>query len=101
MFRHIIFVMMLGLVLVLSGCAEIDNGQYNAGEGYKGMGFRGGFSLSTPHKAKVTEACWGEANNLTKNDFRADDRARRAYFSQCMLRNGYDSDGRYVGIPPK
>jgi hypothetical protein len=30
-----------------------------------------------------------------------DDRARRVYFNQCMLRNGYNSDGNYVGIQPK
>ena len=48
-----------------------------------------------PHKVLVSEACWIEANNLVKGDFRADDRARRVYFSQCMLRNGYDADGNY------
>ena len=109
MFRHIIFVMMLGLVLVLSGCADIDtghtyyadDGQSNAGEGYKGIGVRCGFFCSTPEKAQVTEACWEEANNLVGQDFMGDDRARRTYFSQCFLRNGYNSDGRYVGIRPK
>ena len=117
MFRHIIFVMMLCWISVLSGCANIngghpdylseghpyyiDDGQLNAGEGYKGIGVRCGFFCSTPDKAQVTEACWVEANNRVERDFMGDDRARRVYFSQCYLRNGYDSDGRYIGIPPK
>lgn len=79
----------------------MDDGQYNAGEGYKGTGLRCGFFCSTPDKAQATEACWVEANNLVGNDINADDRARRVFFSQCMLRNGYDSDGIYVGIQPK
>ena len=109
MFRLIILVMMLCWISVLSGCANIneghpyyiDDGQLNAGEGYKGISLRCGFFCSTPDKAQVTEACWEEANNRVSQDFMADDRARRIYFSQCFLRNGYDSDGRYVGIPPK
>jgi hypothetical protein len=109
MFRHIILLMMLCWISVLSGCAEItkghqyfiDDGQYNAGEGYKGNGFRCGFSCSTPDKAQVTEACWVEATNRVGQDFMADDRARRIYFNQCYLRNGYDTDGKYIGIPPE
>ncbi|MGW8287874.1 MAG: hypothetical protein ACWGOD_06485 [Desulfobulbales bacterium] len=103
MFRLIIFVIMLGWVLVLSGCAAIGKGNNIEGEDYKsGSPPRGGYSRTTPHKALVTEACWIEANNLIGDeDFRADDRARRVYFNQCMLKNGYDADGNYVGIPPK
>jgi len=103
--------MMLCWISVLSGCADINkghpyydythDGQYNAGEGYKGIGYRCGFFCSTPDKAQVTEACWEEANNRVGLDFMGDDRARRTYFNQCYLRNGYDSDGRYIGIPPK
>ena len=104
MFRHIIFVIMLGSVLVLSGCATTDKGPNVEGEEYNyrsGYPPRGGFASTTQDKAQVTEACWAEANKLVKGDFRADDRARRVYFNQCMLRNGYDSDGNYVGIPPE
>jgi len=98
--------MMLCWISVLSGCAEIDKGRQinagNAGEDYKaGYPPRGGYVRTTPDKALVTEACWIEANNRLGLDFLADDRARRMYFSQCMLRNGYDADGKYVGIPPK
>jgi hypothetical protein len=101
---------MLCWISVLSGCAEIkkshqyyiDDGLYNAGEGYKsGYAPRSGYTRTTPHKALVTEACYIEANNKAGRDFNADDRARRVYFSQCMLQNGYDADGNYVGIPPK
>ena len=102
MFRQIIFVIMLGWVLVLSGCAAIDKGHNIEGEDYKsGKPPRGGYSRTTPHKALVSEACNIEANNLTGADFMGDDRTRRVYFSQCMLRNGYNADGNYVGIPPK
>jgi len=102
MFRLIIFVIMLGWVSVLSGCAAIGKGNNIEGEDYRsGSPPRGGYSRTTPHKALVTEACWIEANSLVKGDFRGDDRARRVYFNQCMLKNGYDADGNYVGIPPK
>ncbi len=94
---------MLGWVLVLSGCAAIDKGHNIEGEDYRsGYPPRGGYSRTTPHKALVSEACNIEANNLVSvEDFMGDDRARRVYFSQCMLRNGYNTDGNYVGIPPK
>ena len=103
MFRQIIFVIMLGWVLVLSGCAAIDKGHNTEGEDYKSSSPpRGGYTRTTSHKALVSEACWIEANNLVSAEaFMGDDRARRVYFSQCMLRNGYDADGNYVGIPPK
>ena len=103
MFRIIIFVIMLGSVLELSGCAAIDQGHNIEGGDYRsGSPPRGGYSRTTPHKALVTEACNIEANNIvTVEDFMGDDRARRVYFSQCMLRNGYDVDGNYVGIPPE
>jgi hypothetical protein len=103
MFRQIIFVIMLGWFLVLSGCAVIDKGHNIEGEDYRsGYPPRGGYSRTTPHKALVSEACNIEANNLViAEDFMGDDRARRVYFSQCMLRNGYDTDGNYVGILPK
>ena len=103
MFRLTIVVIMLGWVLVLSGCAATDKGHNIEGEDYRsGYPPRGGYSRTNPHKALVTEACNTEANNLVSDeDFRADDRARRVYFSQCMLRNGYDADGNYVGILPK
>jgi hypothetical protein len=99
MFRQIIFVIMLGWFLVLSGY----KGHNIEGEDYRsGYPPRGGYSRTTPHKALVSEACNIEANNLViAEDFMGDDRARRVYFSQCMLRNGYDTDGNYVGIPPK
>jgi len=102
MFRKVIFVIMLGWVLVLSGCSAIDKGQ-NAGEDYRsGSPPRAGYTRTTSHKVLVTEACTIEANNLAgASDFMADDRARRVYFNQCMLRNGYDADGNYIGIPPK
>ncbi len=102
MFRQIIFVIMLGWVLVLSGCAAIDKGHNIEGEDYRG-GYppRGGYTRTTPHKSLVSEACYIEANNLVGADFMGDDRTRRVYFSQCMLRNGYNTDGNYVGIPPK
>jgi len=103
MFRQIIFVIMLGWVLVLSGCAAIDKGHNIEGEDYRG-GYppRGGYTRTAPHKALVSEACWIEANNLVSaEDFMGDDRARRVYFSHCMLRSGYNADGNYVGIPPK
>ena len=103
MFRLTIFVIMLGWVLVLSGCAATDKGHTIEGEDFRG-GYppRGGYSRTNPQKALVTEACNIEANNFVSDeDFRADDRARRVYFSQCMLRNGYDADGNYVGIPSK
>lgn len=98
MFKQIIFVIMLGWVLVLNGCAAIDKG-----EDYRtGYPPRGGYTSTTQHKALVSEACNIEANNLVGDgDFMADDRARRVYFSQCMLRNGYNAAGNYVGIPPK
>ena len=98
MFKQTIFVIMLGWVLVLSGCAAIDKG-----EDYRtGYPPRAGYTSTTPHKALVSEACNIEANNLVGDkDFMADDRARRVYFSQCMLRNGYNAAGNYVGIPPK
>ena len=103
MFRLIIFVIMLGWVLALSGCAATDKVNNAEGEEYRsGYPPRGGYSRTTPHKALVSEACWIEANNfVTADDFMGDDRARRVYFSQCMLRNGYDADGNYVGIPGK
>ena len=103
MFRQIIFVVMLGWILVLSGCAAVDKGQNIEGEDYKsGSPPRGGYSRTTPHKALVSEACNIEANNLAGDkDFMADDRARRVYFSQCMQRNGYNAAGNYVGIPSK
>jgi len=102
MFRLIIFVIMLGWVLLLSGCAAIDKGNNIEGEDFRsGYPPRGGYTRTNPNKAQTSEACWIEANNLVEGDFRADDRARRVYFSQCMLRNGYDADGNYVGIPPK
>ncbi len=102
MFRQIIFVIMLGWVLVLSGCAAIDKDHNIEGKDYRsGPPPRGGYSRTTPHKALVSEACWMEANNSVKDGFLGDDRARRVYFSQCMLRNGYNADGNYVGIPPK
>ncbi len=102
MFRLIIFVIMLGWVLVLSGCAAIDKGHNIEGEDYRsGYPPRGGYTRTTPNKALVSEACNIEANNPSAEDFMGDDRARRVYFSQCMLRNGYDADGNYVGIPPK
>ena len=103
MFKQIIFVIMLGWVLVLSGCAAIDKGHNIEGEDYRG-GYppRGGYTSTTQHKALVSEACNIEANNLVSvEDFMGDDRARRVYFSQCMLRNGYDADGNYIGIPRK
>jgi len=100
MFRLVIIVIMLSWVSVLSGCAATDKDHNIEREDFRsGYPPRGGYSRTTPHKALVSEACWIEANNLVKGDFRADDRARRVYFSQCMLRNGYDSDGNYVGIP--
>ena len=77
---------MLCWISVLSGCAEIDKGQYNSGEAYKGAGLRMGYTIATPDKAQVTEACWVEANNRVGRDFMADDRSRRVYFSQCMLK---------------
>ena len=94
---------MLGWVLVLSGCAAIDKGHNIEGKDYRsGPPPRGGYSKTTPHKALVSEACHIEANNIVgAGDFLADDRARRVYFSQCMLRNGYNADGNYVGVPPK
>ena len=102
MFRYIIFVIMLGWVLVLSGCTAIDKGHNTEGGDYRsGYPPRGGYTRTNPNKALVSEVCWNEANNSVKGDFRADDRARRVYFSQCMLRNGYNADGNYVGIPPK
>ena len=103
MFRLIIFMIMLSWVLVLSGCAAIDKGHNIEGGDYRsGSPPRGGYSTTTPHKALVSEACDIEANNLVSGqDFMADDRARRVYFSQCMLRNGYDADGNYIGIPRK
>ena len=102
MLRLIIFVIMLSWFLVFSGCATVDKDHNIEGEDYKsGYTPRGGYSRTTSHKALVTEACYIEANNLAGRDFMADDRARRVYFSQCMLRNGYDADGNYVGIPPK
>ena len=103
MYRHIIFVIMLGWVLVFSGCAATDKDHNVEGRDFTRRGYppRGGYTLTTPNKAQVTEACIIEADNLVKGDFRADDRARRIYFSQCMLKNGYDTDGNYVGIPPK
>ena len=106
MFRQIIFVIMLGWVLVLSGCAgNVDlhaKGVNIEGENYRsGYPPRGGYSRTTPHKALVSEACNIEANNLVGADFMGDDRTRRVYFSQCMLRSGYNADGNYVGIPPK
>ena len=98
-FRQIIFLIILGCVLVLSGCAASDKGEgYNYRGGYSP---RAGYTSTTSHKAQVTEACWEEANNRVGLDYFADDRARRIYFSQCYLRNGYDSDGKYIGIPPK
>jgi hypothetical protein len=103
MFKQIIFVIMLGWVLVLSGCAAIDKGHDIEGEDYRG-GYppRGGYTRTSQHKALVSEACNIEANNLAGDkDFMADDRARRVYFSQCMQRNGYNAAGNYVGIPPK
>ncbi len=39
MFRQIIFVIMLGWVLVLSGCAAIDKGHNIEGEDYKSYQF--------------------------------------------------------------
>jgi len=103
MFRLFTFVIMLGWVLVLNGCAAIDKGNNIEGGDYRsGSPPRGGYSRITPHKALVSEACYIEANNLVSGqDFMADDRARRVYFSQCMLRNGYDADGNYIGIPRK
>ena len=104
MYRHIIFVIMLGWVLIFSGCAATDKGLEVEGEEFRmrsGYPPRGGYATTTSDKALVTEVCWVEANKLVKGDFRADDRARRVYFSQCMLRNGYNADGNYVGIPPK
>ena len=105
MYRHIIFVILLGWVLVFSGCAATDKGlNVEEGEGFRmrsGYPPRAGYTVTSSHKALVTEACMIEANNLMKNDFRADDRARRIYFSQCMLKNGYDTDGNYVGVQPK
>ena len=104
MSRFIIFVIMFGLVLVLSGCAAMDQSLNIEGENVGSVYPRGGFSRTTdPHKAEVSEACKIEANNLMlmNGDDRGDDRARRIYFSQCMLRNGYDTDGNYVGIPSK
>ena len=94
---------MLGWILVLSGCAATDKANDTEGEDYRsGYPPRGGYSRTTPHKALVSEACNIEANNLvTAEDFMGDDRARRVYFSHCMLRNGYDADGNYVGIPPE
>ena len=91
---------MLGWILVLSGCAAIDKDDNIEGEDYRRDNPpRGGYSRTTPHKALVSEACWIEANNLVGQDFMGDDRTRRVYFSQCMLRNGYNDDGNYVGIP--
>ena len=104
MFRFIVFVIMLGLVLVFSGCAAIDKGLNNEGGNVGSVYPMGGFSgTNDPRKAEVSKACKIEANNLMlKNgDDRGDDRARRVYFSQCMLRNGYDTDGNYVGKPSK
>ena len=103
MFRKVIFVIMLGWVLVLNGCAATDKGGNIEGEDYKsGSPPRGGYTRTNSHKVLVTEACNIEANNLAgASDFMADDRARRVYFNQCMLRNGYDADGNYIGIPPK
>jgi hypothetical protein len=102
MFRIIIFVIMLCWFLVLSGCTAIDKGLNTEGENFRsGYPPRGGYATTTSHKALVTEVCWIEANKLVKGDFRADDRARRNYFSQCMLRNGYNTDGIYIGVPPK
>ena len=102
MSRRIIFVIMLSWILVFSGCAAVDKAHNSEGEDFRsGYPPRGGYSRTNHHKAQVSEACWIEANNLVKGDFRADDRARREYFNQCMLRNGYDSDGNYIGIPPK
>ena len=104
MFRLIIFVIMLGWVFVLSGCPAIDKGHNIEGENVRSVYPRGGYSGTTdPHKAEASEDCKIEANNLMlKNgDDRGDDRARRVYFSQCMLRNGYDTDGNYVGKPSK
>ena len=104
MFRQIIFVIMLGWVLVFSGCAATDKGHNVEGEEFRsrtGYPPRAGYTITSPHKALVSEACTIEANNLMKGDFRADDRSRRVYFSQCMLRNGYDADGNYAGIPSK
>jgi len=100
MFRQIIFLIILGCVLVLSGCAASDKGEgYNYRGGYPP---RAGYTSATSHKALVTEACHIEATNLAgAKDINADDRAKRVYFNQCMLRNGYDSDGNYIGIPPK
>ena len=102
MFRQIIFMILLGWVLVLCGCAAIDEGRNTEGEDYRrGSPPRGGYSRTTPHKALVSEACNIEASNLVSKDFMGDDRARRVYFNQCMLRNGYNSDGNYVGIKPE
>ena len=104
MFRQIIFVIMLGWVLVLSGCAATDKGHNVEGEEFRmrsGYPPRAGYTITSQHKALVSEACNIEANNLVSADFMGDDRTRRVYFSQCMLRNGYDADGNYVGIPPK
>jgi hypothetical protein len=93
---------MLCWVFVSGGCAAIDKGHNIEGEDYRsGYPPRGGYSRTNRHKALVSEACNIEANNLVKGDFMGDDRARRVYFSQCMLRNGYDTDGNYVGIPSK
>lgn len=103
MYRLIIFAIMLGWVLVLSGCAATDKDHNIEGEDYRsGYPPRGGYPITTPHKVLVTEACNIEANNIvTVEDFMGDDRARRVYFSQCMQRNGYDTDGNYIGIPRK
>ena len=93
---------MLGLVLVLSGCAATDKDRNVEGKDYRsGSPPRGGYTRTTQHKALVTEACNIEADNLVNYDFMGDDRARRVYFNQCMLRNGYNADGNYIGIPPQ
>ena len=102
MYRLIIFVIMIGWVLVLSGCAATDKDHNIEGENYRsGYPPRGGYPRTTQHKVLVTEACKIEADNLITADFMGDQRAWRVYFSQCMLRNGYDTDGNYVGIPSK
>jgi hypothetical protein len=90
------FVIMLGWVLVLSGCAAIDKGLNIEGE-YR----RRGYPVTNPHKDAVSRDCSIEVNNSFNVDYIGDDRARRVYYNQCMLRNGYDADGNYVGIPPK
>jgi hypothetical protein len=88
---------MLGWVLVLSGCAAINKGPNIERESVRSWDH----PRTNPQLAVVSEKCEIEANNLMNGDFRGDYRAWRAYFKQCMLRNGYDVDVNYVGMEPE